>query len=142
MPLEWAVVSESNVDVVRTALDAFNRGDQAALLALFTDDAEVYSTEALPNAGRFKGREGYLEWVGAWLDAWDHFIVEPLDYEAIDDRRVVAPVRQRGRGRHSGVEIEMSVVYLFELEAGKVRRFELHVDRPSALAAAADVTES
>jgi uncharacterized protein len=128
-------VGEDNVDIARRSLEEFNRGDLDALLGRFADDAEVYSTDALPNGGLYRGREGYLAWVGAWLDAWVDFRVEPLSFEPIGDRYVLVRVRQRGRGRHSGVEIGMDAWYLFELRGASLRRFSLYADRASAAAA-------
>jgi ketosteroid isomerase-like protein len=128
-------VGTDNVDIARSAIEEFNRGDLEALFGRFTDDAEVYSTDELPNSGLFRGREGYLEWVGAWLDAWVDFTVEPLAFEPIGDRHVLARVRQRGRGRQSGVEIGMEAWYLFELRDTSLRRFSLYADRASAIAA-------
>jgi uncharacterized protein len=129
------VVAEENVEIVRAGLELFNGGEREALLELFDEDVEVYSSEELPNGGRFRGRAGYLEWVGAWLDAWEDFRVEALDYEPVDDRHVVVAMRQRGRGRLSGVEIAMDVFNLFELRDGRLVRFHLYPDRDSALAA-------
>jgi hypothetical protein len=57
------------------------------------------------------------------------------DVVAIDDRHVLADVRQIGRGAHSGIEIAMPVVHLYEIADGMIVRFQLHVSRDAALAA-------
>ena len=57
-----------------------------------------------------------------------------LDIEAVDERHVVAVVRQNGRGRLSGLELTMEAAQLYEInEDGKVVRFQLHDERERAL---------
>ena len=49
-------------------------------------------------------------------------------------RHVLITVRQFGRGALSGIEIEMTTVMLFEIDAeGKIVRFQLHLRREAAL---------
>jgi uncharacterized protein len=128
-------VSERNIAVALTAIDAFNRGDVEAVLGFAAPDVEVYSSPDTPNPGRFLGAEGYLQWSGQWLEAWETFTLDVLEVEAVDDRHVVAVVRQHGRGRLSGVDISMEAAHLYEIDAdGRIVRFQLHLDRESALA--------
>jgi ketosteroid isomerase-like protein len=96
-------MSERNIELARAALDAFNRRDTATIMRLAAPDFEVFSSRELPNPGNFRGRDGYEQWIGAWLEAWDEFTIEELEVEAIDDRRVLMMVRQIGKGRTSGL---------------------------------------
>lgn len=126
---------ERNVDIVRTAIDAFNRGEVDAVLAMATEDIEVHASRDLANAGRFRGRRGFLDWLTQWLEAWDKFTVLLLDVEPVDDRHVLAMARQVGRGALSGIEIDMEVAQLFEVDSdGTIVRFQLHLRREEALA--------
>jgi len=126
---------ERNVAIARSGIEAFNRGDVDAVLALAAPDVEVFAPPDLPNPGRYVGYAGYLRWSEQWLEAWETFTLDILDIEAVDDRHVVAVVRQNGRGRLSGLELTMEAAHLYEIdEDGMVVRFELHLDRASALA--------
>jgi ketosteroid isomerase-like protein len=128
-------VAERNVDIVRNAIEAFNHGDVEAVLALAAEDIEVYTSRDMANAGRFRGHEGFLNWMGQWLEAWDEFTVVLLEVETIDDRHVLAIARQMGRGALSGIEIDMEVAQLFEIAPdGQIVRFQLHLQREDALA--------
>jgi ketosteroid isomerase-like protein len=128
-------VAERNVDIVRSAVEAFNRGDVEAVLAVASEDIEVYSSRDLANAGRFHGHEGFLQWITQWLEAWDEFTVILVDVETLDDRHVLAIARQVGRGALSGIEIDMEVAQLFEIDRdGRIVRFQLHQHREDALA--------
>jgi ketosteroid isomerase-like protein len=125
---------ERNVAIARSGIEAFNRGDVDAVLALASPHVEVYAPPDSPNPGRYEGHAGYLQWTGQWLEAWDSFWLEVLDIEAVDDRHVVALVRQHGRGRLSGADTTMEAAHLYEIdEDGRIVRFQLHDDRERAL---------
>jgi ketosteroid isomerase-like protein len=125
---------ERNVAIARSAIEAFNRGDVDAVLALAAPDVEVYAPPDSPNPGRYVGYDGYLQWSEQWLEAWETFTLDVLDIEAVDDRHVVAVVRQNGRGRLSGLEVTMAGAHLYEIDAdGKIVRFQLYDERERAL---------
>jgi ketosteroid isomerase-like protein len=125
---------ERNVAIARSAIEAFNRGDVDAVLALAAPDVEVYAPPDSPNPGRYVGQEEYLRWSAQWLEAWETFTLDVLDIEAVDDRHVVAAVRQNGRGRLSGLEVTMAGAHLYEIDAdGKIVRFQLYDERERAL---------
>jgi ketosteroid isomerase-like protein len=127
-------MSERNVAIARSAIEAFNRGDVDAVLALAAPDVEVYAPPDSPNPGRYVGYDGYLQWSEQWLEAWETFTLDVLDIEAVDDRHVVAVVRQNGRGRLSGLEVTMAGAHLYEIDAdGKIVRFQLYDERERAL---------
>jgi ketosteroid isomerase-like protein len=126
---------DRNVEIARSVIEAFNRGDTATILRSASADVEVFSAPDLANSGSFRGVEGYLEWTGQWLEAWDEFSIVLLEVDAVDDRHVVTAARQLGHGALSGIDIDMPVAHLFEIDGdGKIVRFELHTTRDSALA--------
>ena len=129
-------MSESNTEIAAGALAAFNAGDGDRLLRLADAEIEVSSPQDMANPGHFVGREGYLTWVGRWMEAWESFSVELLESEAIGDRFVVCRILQRGKGRGSGVEISMETHYFFEFRDGRILRFHIYFDHADALAAA------
>ncbi|HEX3316715.1 MAG TPA: nuclear transport factor 2 family protein [Solirubrobacteraceae bacterium] len=127
---------ERNVEIARGAIAAYNDGDIDAVLAVAFDELDLVSTPEMPNSGHFHGPDGFIRWLTQWLEAWDEHRLELLAIEALDDRHVVADVRQIGRGAHSGIEIDMTVIHLYEIDAdGKIVRFQLHLHRDAALAA-------
>jgi ketosteroid isomerase-like protein len=131
-------MSEANVDLAREALDCFRRGDVDALLDRTAGDQLVtFSPETVPNGGTYHGREGYLEWISAWLEAWESFSIELLEIEALDDRWVVSTVHQSAIGKGSGVPVELDSYFLAEIVDGTIQRIELYLDRAEALAAPA-----
>jgi ketosteroid isomerase-like protein len=129
----FADVSERNVELARTGLEAFNRGELEGFFELLDPDVEAYVPPDLPNEGTYRGRDGFRRMMEQWGEAWEEFRAEPEEIVAKGDR-VVALIRQRGRGRGSGVEVEFGVAYIFEVRDGKVVRWELSADREGALA--------
>src|SRR5262245_59081070 len=94
---------ERNLARVRTGFDAFNRGDFEAVLAVLDADVEIVASRELMNSGTFHGHAGYREWLAQWLEAWEGFEPQIERIEPIGERHVVAGVRQRARGRESGI---------------------------------------
>src|SRR5882724_2288669 len=98
---------EQNAELASELLVTFHSGDIEALLARLDPEVEVFSNPELPNPGTFKGRDGYLQWIGPWLEAWESFEVEAEAVEPVGQHHVVVTAHQTGRGRGSGVEVEM-----------------------------------
>jgi ketosteroid isomerase-like protein len=127
---------EEDVALVRAGIEEMNRGDIDALLARFDPEIEFHIAPGLGNAGTYYGREGFREGVDGWLEAWESFTIDVVEFEPIGERHVVGDVRQSGRGRGSGIEVEMWLGYLWEVRGGKVVRLHIVPDRETALAAA------
>ena len=125
-----------NVERARSMLDDYRRGDIEALLVKMDPEVEVFSAPELPNGGTFRGREGYLEWIAPWLEAWEIFEVKEDSIEAIGADCVVMSVHQTGRGRGSGIEVEMPAFYMAEFRDGLATRFHFYGEREKAIQAA------
>ena len=70
------------------------------------------------------------------LDAhFERFEIERLRYVDAGDS-VVVFCRSSGRGRVSGVELEVESIHVWELRDGKVGRLVTYLDRDEALKAA------
>jgi ketosteroid isomerase-like protein len=115
-------------------MEAWTAGDVEATLATFADDVEVYVPVEFMNSGTFRGRDGFLEWIGHWNEAWDEITYELEDVVAVGDSHVVAAVRNRGRGRGSGVEVEDVRAWVLELRDDRVAYFSLQLSFEDALA--------
>jgi ketosteroid isomerase-like protein len=127
---------QRNVERVRDAFDAFNRGDVGGVLAVLADDVEIFSAPPLANAGTFHGHDGYARWVGQWLEAWEEFRIGVQRIEPVGGRHVVVGVRQTGRGRGSGIPVEMTAAYMFELDEEAAKALHLYPSWDEAVAVA------
>jgi ketosteroid isomerase-like protein len=122
-----------NVEIVRDAVEVFRRGELEGLLALARDDFEVYLPPNLPNAGRYVGHDGFMVWLNQWLEAWEEFTIEITDTTPVGAGHVVAVTHQSGRGKGSGVAVEMDVAYLWEVREGKLVALQMYATREEAL---------
>jgi ketosteroid isomerase-like protein len=122
-----------NVEVVRSVVDAFRRGDFERIFALARDDFEVFLPQNLPNAGRYVGREGFMTWLNQWLEAWDDFTVEISEADPVGEHHVITEMHQSARGRGSGLAIDMTITYLWDVRAGRLAALHLYASREEAL---------
>jgi ketosteroid isomerase-like protein len=127
---------ERNLEIAREGLDDFRRGDIEAFLNKLDPEVEVYSPPDRANPAHFRGRQGFLDWTSAWLDAWESFELEPEAFEPVGKHHVLITIMQRGRGKGSGVEVEMPAYYMAEYHDGMATRLHLYPDRQQALDAA------
>ena len=126
---------EPNLDLVRSAFEAFDASDVSGVLATLHPEVECHVAPPMMNSGTWHGVEGYLEMTGAWFEAFEDLRYEIFELEAPDDRHVLASTHQVAKGRESGVPVEMDVVFLFEIDDGRARRFHVYPDHGSAVAA-------
>jgi ketosteroid isomerase-like protein len=130
-------MSQENVDVVRAAFDAFTRGDTEAVLQLCAEDIEITQAPELPGVSpRQYGHPGVLEAFAIWPEQWDEYRIESMRVVADPGEHVVVTTQQRGRGKQSGVEVDMEFAFLFAVREGKIAEWRIFVSEDQALEAA------
>lgn len=128
-------MSEENVEIIRRAVDAVNRGDRDAAVADLSPDAEYIPSEAFPESRVRRGPEDVKEFL-TWL--WDEFEDARLDpHEFIDTGdKILVSTTISARGRQSGVEAAWDIWHVWEIRAGKVIRCQAFVSEDQAREAA------
>lgn len=118
-------MSQENVEIVRRVYDAAARRDAATVLAFYDPEVEwdfsQHAYAALMGRGVYRGHEGLQRWWREWHEAWE----ESQDNcdELLDaGEQVISVVTTRGRGRASGVEVELHMAGVWTLREGKVVR--------------------
>jgi ketosteroid isomerase-like protein len=96
-------------------MDAFNDGDMARMLAVLSEEIEVYASPEMVNSGSYTGHDGFVSWIEAWTDAWEEVTAQVTGNEAVGERHVVISVHQDGRGR-GGIEVSMDLAFLFDVD--------------------------
>jgi ketosteroid isomerase-like protein len=127
-------MSRLNLDAVQAAFDAYHRGDMERVAELADPDLVVTQSAELPDAETFQGRRGFIEAIDALGEGWDDFRVERLRTRDLGDH-VLTTVRQRARGRRSGIEVEGLLTFLFTLKAGRIVRWQMFSEEARALEA-------
>jgi ketosteroid isomerase-like protein len=127
-------MSQENVEIVRAAIDAYNRGD---LDAAFKDAAPGYEIDMSRAVGVVRGVYGLPqiqrileEFRSAWES--DQFGAD----EFIDaGEHVVTPFTNHLRGR-DGIEVEARGIWVWTIRDGAIVRSCLYQEREEALEAA------
>jgi ketosteroid isomerase-like protein len=127
-------MSQENVEIVRLALDAFNRRDGDGFDALLSGDAEIVPVRAAVEDVAYRGQRAGSEYCAAVDDRWADL---RWDVEDVRDGRewVLALGHIRGRGRDSGAVIDASGGWAATVRNGKITRFQTFSDRGAALKA-------
>jgi ketosteroid isomerase-like protein len=130
-------VPREDVELVRSAFEAWNRGDIDGFAALAAEDIAWLEVSGRPEGGaseRF-GRERLRRSLESLFDAWESYHVEVERIEEAGER-VLAIVREVARGRASGMEIDGRWGYLATVRNGEIVRIEAYRDAVLALQAA------
>jgi ketosteroid isomerase-like protein len=126
-------MSQEDVEVVRRAWGASDRGDTEALFALY-HPAIVWESHYGPISGAYHGHEGVRQFFREWTDALETFRARAVDFIEVRDR-VVVDVRVWARGKGSGAEVEMPQGHLCSVVDGLLTRIELFETKARALEA-------
>jgi ketosteroid isomerase-like protein len=136
-------MSQENVEKLRgfleswdpkADLEAWNRGE--ADLSLF-DPKMAYEDTILPDhAGEtYEGYEGVARATERWLEPFESLAVESERIVGTGDR-LVSIHRVQMKARHTGIELDASLAYLWTFRDGKVIRLKSFSDPAEALEAA------
>jgi ketosteroid isomerase-like protein len=88
----------------------------------------------VPDPGLYRGLDGMQSFLNSWDESWESSDLEPQELiEA--GAQVVSVIRQLGRGRLSGVEVEQTLAQVWTLRGAKIVRMAMYPDREAALEA-------
>ncbi len=127
-------MSQENVEIVRAAIEAFNRRDLEAWEAVSLPDAEVdWSASKGLEAGVYRGREEVERFIRTFR-IFKSVVTEPERFIAAGDS-VVVPNTTRFRGR-DGIETVARSTLVYELRGARIARICLYQETAEALEAA------
>jgi ketosteroid isomerase-like protein len=130
-------MSQENVEIVRKVFAAFDRGDIEAVLRLCDEDIVITQPAEVPGINpQQRGHQGVLEAFAIWPEQWDDFRVEVLGLTAAPTDKVVANIRTLGRGKQSGVEVDMEFSFVFTVRDEMIIEWQLFLREDQALEAA------
>jgi ketosteroid isomerase-like protein len=128
-------MSEEDVEIIRRAYERWNQGDFG-----WTDRiAPGFEYVPAPLVGLSdapQGLDGFIRFLEQFWGEFDEPRAEPQELIETGDG-VLAVITFRGKGRQSGVEVNMEVFQLWTVRDGKVVRGQGFFDRAEALEAAA-----
>jgi ketosteroid isomerase-like protein len=97
-------MSDENVEIVRRAYEAWNRGDGDAAIELLDPDVKWSLPPHFPDAETWHGRDRVVDGLREMMASWESLQMDVR--ELIDDGdRVVARVRFEGRSALTGIDL-------------------------------------
>jgi ketosteroid isomerase-like protein len=111
------------VEAVRRGHRAFTDGDLTPAKSSVTDDVEWGTTGSWPGLeGTYRGPEALDEWMETIRAEWETFQASMVELLASSEDSIVVQERLSGRGRESGIEVEMDVFTVYRFEGPKIAK--------------------
>ena len=129
-------MSRENVEVVERLVEAGNRRDIDAFIALVSPDVEWEDSLWFVEPVRiYRGRAEVREWFNRALEPWEGFHAEVEEIIEAGDDRVFGGVLFTGRGAASGVDTEIHGWFVVWIAGGLITKRQFFLDRDDALQA-------
>ena len=127
-------MAETNLEIYRRMLAAFNERGLEGAVEFFDEDVEVYDPD-LPEGTKIRGHEAVLRTFGEMVDAFEEMKVEDFEVIPAGDR-VVALIHTagHGQGRYGDVNFEQRDAHVMTFRDGKITYWRLYMDQAEALA--------
>ena len=123
------------METLRQALDAFNRRDAAAWLALCHPELENVPPRDWPEADTIRGHEAVWDRYVEAFEAWGEVALGHAEMIEVGNDRVVAHVQGDVEGKASGAGVVLSFWQVVSFRNGLAMRIEWFADRAEALEA-------
>jgi ketosteroid isomerase-like protein len=128
-------MSRQNMENLRRVLDAFNRRDKAAFVAVCDPQVENVPPREWPENAPIQGAEAIWDFFVEAQEAWDEGSYEFGEIIDAGRDKVVANQLRAMRGKTSGASVAWSFWVVFTFRDGRVLRWEWFADRDEALEA-------
>jgi ketosteroid isomerase-like protein len=128
-------MSQENAEIALAAVDAWNRGDREAWLALWDEEAEFYPLRAQLEGESYSGHEGLERFLAEMTEDFEEVRFE-IEETRDAGEQVVGIGRFRARGRASGVDLNVPLGVFTRMRRGKIVYTRLFSEPADALEAA------
>ena len=129
-------MSEGTVDIFREAVEAFNRRDRAAWLALCDPEYENLPPRDWPEAASIRGPEAIWDFFTSNMDLWEGGRFDLGELIDAGDGIVVAEMRAQVRGKSSGADLLWRYWHVITYRERRALRSDWFNTRGEALEAA------
>lgn len=124
----------ANADLVRSAWEAFGRGDIDGAVATTSDSAKIVLPDCLPWGGTYTGSGGFKEMIGKFLSHFEEVDPAPQEFLEADGDHVVVTVKGVGKTK-SGNELSGDSIWLYKIQDGKIVAADFYGDTATVVEA-------
>ena len=125
-------MSEENVELLR---DMYGRTTLSEFAESLHPQAELHQAGVVPDADDYFGRDEFVRGTLRWHEEWEAFTYLPQQFTDSGER-VLVRVHLSGRGRTSGIELDMTLFHLWTFREKMPWRCQVLVDEREAREAA------
>jgi ketosteroid isomerase-like protein len=125
-------MSEENIALVRAFDAAYSRRDFDSIAELLHPTIETSSFDGKIN----RGPEAVVGALRGWFEQWEWYTAKVEESIDLGHDRAVVIFQCRGKGRASGVEVDMQINDVWTFKDGKIARMWGYATRDEALEAA------
>ena len=129
-------MSQENVETIKRMYDVLAQPGREGILDFYDPEVVVLNAASSPDTAPYLGHEGLVEWVrDVQAGLGGTFRVEADDIIDVDESRAVVVGRVSGKGRVSGLPVEVSLTTVFTLRNGAIVRLQAYDTKAEALEA-------
>jgi ketosteroid isomerase-like protein len=130
-------MSQENVELIRAAIEAFNRNDPHAAFEMMHPEVVWHTLDVLPDMGTYRGHEGVWSFWQMWNDTFRGFQLHLEACVPLGEDQVIATLRVSGEGAGSGAGVESPAFFqVLEIRDGQIVRARMFPTEEEALEAA------
>ncbi|HUY28207.1 MAG TPA: nuclear transport factor 2 family protein [Candidatus Binataceae bacterium] len=120
--------SEQNKELVKQTWAAFGKGDIKSAFANMADNISWLVPGNMPGtSGVKKGKDQILEFMSGVGKVFPEGLTSEFQRVYCDGDTVIVEMTNRGKA-HNGKSYQNEYCFIFEIEAGKIRRIREYVD--------------
>lgn len=132
VPVTGVEQRDRDIEALRNAYNAFNRGDFVAAVKPLDADIEWTEPAEFPGGGTYRGREEVIGYLKQSRAGWAECSSDPEQFVSSGNRIVVfVHPRVRPKGSNSWNDVTLADVYTFR--GGKAIQMRAFADRNDAL---------
>jgi len=130
-----SAMSQANVDVIRRGYEHFRAsGEMHGEITTPDFVWDMSKFRGWPEQQTYEGVEGARSFLRDWTEAWDDWKLEVVGlYDA--GEQVVAVMRQQGRAKATGLNVDMTFAQVWTVRDGMQARMEMYADPAEAFEA-------
>jgi ketosteroid isomerase-like protein len=132
---DTARIAETNEEIIRAIYAAWGQGDVDAIVSRTAAGVVLVPLRAQLEDTVYRGREGVRKFWDDLHADWDE-LVFPIDELRASGDTIAVISRFTGRGKVSGVKLDVAIGQVWELEDGLIVRMQAYTDPDDALRAA------